>query len=159
MAGSANEGIFSDLIQGMHGKTKVTYAVIDDAAEAVVGIEIIGRSTKNLHIKIVAIHEMFGKVVLFDGILGDPLHDEESISLRNPILAVSKEEGQILEVRVSLCDNNNGKISRRATFYPKLSSCDMASDKGSIYGTLRMKVKWSAVPYSPERYLKKLHDA
>lgn len=79
MAGFANEtGIFSDLVHGMHGITKVTYAVIYDAVEAVVGIDIIGRSAKNLRTKIVAINEMFGKVVLSDGVLADPRLDEES---------------------------------------------------------------------------------
>lgn len=71
-------GIFSDLVHGMHGITKVTYAVIYDAVEAVVGIDIIGRSAKNLRTKIVAINEMFGKVVLSDGVLADPRLDEES---------------------------------------------------------------------------------
>lgn len=56
--------------------------------------------------------------------------------MRYPVLAVSKEEGQKREIRVSLGDNNIGKISRRATFYPKFSSCDVASDKGGRYGTL-----------------------
>ncbi|TVT98701.1 hypothetical protein EJB05_55972 [Eragrostis curvula] len=140
-------GIFSDLVCGMHGLTKVTYAVISEGVEAVVGIDIIGRSTKNLRTKIVAINEMFGKIVLFDGILGNALLDEESIPLRNPVLAVSKEEGQKLEIRVSLGEDNTGKVNQRATFYPKFSSCDMTSDKVSRYGTLRMKVEWSAVPY------------
>ena len=86
-------GIFTDLVHGRDCVTKVTYAVINNAVEAVVGIGITGRSVKNLRAKIVAINEMFGKVVLFYGILGDAFLEEESLPLRNPVLAVSKEEG------------------------------------------------------------------
>ncbi|CAO2204290.1 unnamed protein product [Urochloa humidicola] len=152
-------GIFTDLVHGRDGVTKVTYAVIDNAVEAVVCIGITGRSVKNLHTKIVAVNEMFGKVVLFDGILGDALLEEEFIPLRNHVLAVSKQEGQKLEIRVLLGDDKTIKIIHRAIFIPKLSSCETTGDIGSKYGTLRMTVEWSAVPYSPERYLKGLHDA
>ena len=152
-------GIFTDLVHGRDCVTKVTYAVINNTVEAVVGIGITGRSVKNLRAKIVAINEMFGKVVLFYGILGDAFLEEESLPLRNPVLAVSKEEGQKLEIMVLLGDEKTGKIIHNATFIPKLRSCDTTGDIGSKYGTLRMKVEWSAVPYSPERYLKKLQDA
>ncbi|CAO2165844.1 unnamed protein product [Urochloa humidicola] len=101
---------------------------------------------------------MFGKVVLFDGILGDTLLEKEFIPLNNHVLAVSKQEGQKLEIRVLLGDDKTAKIIRHAIFIPKLSSCETTGDIGR-YGTLRMTVEWSAVPCSPEGYLKGLHDA
>ncbi|CAO2178875.1 unnamed protein product [Urochloa humidicola] len=112
-------GIFTDLVHGRDAVTKVTYAVIDNAVEAVVGISITGRSVKNLRAKIVAINEMFGKVVLFDGILGDTLLEKEFIPLNNHVLAVSKQEGQKLEIRVLLGDDKTAKIIRHAIFIPK----------------------------------------
>ncbi|TVU35625.1 hypothetical protein EJB05_17525 [Eragrostis curvula] len=113
-------GIFSDLVRGKHGVTRVTYAVIFGAVEAVVAIKISSRSVKNLPVK---------------------------------------EEGQKLKIRVILGNDEMGKISRSASFNPKLSSRDTTNDKGSKYGTLQVKVAWSAVPLFPDRYLKKLHDA
>ncbi|TVT98703.1 hypothetical protein EJB05_55974 [Eragrostis curvula] len=152
-------GIFSDLVRGKHGVTRVTYAVIFGAVEAVVAIKIISRSVKNLPVKVVAISETFSKLILFSGVLGDILLEEESIPLWNSVLAVSKEEGQKLKIRVILGNDEMGKISRSASFNPKLSSRDTTNDKGSKYGTLQVKVAWSAVPLFPDRYLKKLHDA
>lgn len=39
-------GIFSDVVRGEHGATRVTYAVIFGGVEAAVGVKIIGRSVK-----------------------------------------------------------------------------------------------------------------
>jgi hypothetical protein len=105
--------IFTDLVRGRDGVTKVTYAVIDQAVEAVVGIGITGRPVKNLHVKVVAINEMFGKVVIFDGVLGGALlgEEEDSVPLRNHVLAVSKQECQKLEIRVLLGDEKTGKTN------------------------------------------------
>lgn len=96
-------GIFSDVVPGMHGATRVTYAVINHAVEAVVSVVIIDRSVNNLHAKVVAVNEKFSKVVLFNGTLdGEVPAREESIPSGNSVLAVSKEEGQKLEIKVSV---------------------------------------------------------
>lgn len=82
-----------------------------------------------------------------------------SLFLWNSVLAVLKEENQRLKIRVSLGDDEMGKINHCATFNPKLNSCDTTNDIVSKYDTLQVKVAWSAVPLFPERYLKILRDS
>jgi hypothetical protein len=61
------------------------------------------------------------------------------------VLAVLKEEGQKLEIKVTLGNDKVRKISYPAAFSPNLRSCDTAYRKVSGYCALRMKVARSVV--------------